>query len=160
MKLPWRTARNLNRIGGSIKRAQEICRGRERVNDSKLLSNTRNNMDDIYENIEECNPDKDRKILIVFGGMIADILSKIKLNPIVTELLVRGRKLNLSLAFMTQSCFAPPKYIRLNSAHSFIMKFPYKLALQQIVFVYLSDTGLKSPSLQKMHCKTILFFSD
>ena len=117
-------------------------------------------MDDIYENIEECNPDKDRKILIVFGGMIADILSKIKLNPIVTELLVRGRKLNLSLAFMTQSCFAPPKYIRLNSAHSFIMKFPYKLALQQIVFVYLSDTGLKSQSLQKMHCKTILFFSD
>ena len=131
----------------------------EEFNDSKLLLNTRNNIDDIYENIEECNPDKDRKILIVFGGIIADMLSKIKLNPIVTELLVRGRTLNLSLAFITQSCFAPPKYIRLNFTHSFIMKFPYKLALQQIVFDYSSDTGLKSESLQIMQCKTILSFS-
>ena len=71
-------------------------------------------MDDIYENIEEYNPDNEQKILIVFD-MIADMLSNKKLNPVVTELLIRGRKLNISLAFITQSYFAVPKIIRLNS---------------------------------------------
>ena len=56
--------------------------------------------------------------------MIADMLSHKKLNPNVTELLFRGRKLNISLAFITQSCFAIPKYIRLNSTHYFVMKIP------------------------------------
>ena len=72
-------------------------------------------MDDIYENIEEYNPDNEQKILIVFDDMIADMLSNKKLNPVVTELLIRGRKLNISLAFITQSYFAVPKIIRLNS---------------------------------------------
>ena len=72
-------------------------------------------MDDIYENIEEYNPDNEQKILIVFVDMIADMLSNKKLNPVVTELLIRGRKLNISLAFITQSYFAVPKIIRLNS---------------------------------------------
>ena len=66
-------------------------------------------MDDIYENIEEYNPDKERKILIVFDDMITDILSNKKLNPIVNELFIRGRKLNISLAFITQSGFAAQK---------------------------------------------------
>ena len=72
-------------------------------------------MDDIYENIEEYNPDNEQKILIVFDDMIADMLSNKKLNPVVTELLIRGRKLNISLAFITQSYFAVPKISRLNS---------------------------------------------
>ena len=54
--------------------------------------------------------------------MIADMLSNKKLNPIVTELFIRGRKLNISLVFITQSYFAVPKYIRLNSKHYFILK--------------------------------------
>ena len=58
-------------------------------------------MDDIYKNIEEYNPNKKRKILIVFDDTIADMLSNKKLNPIVTELFVRGRKLNISLVFIT-----------------------------------------------------------
>ena len=53
--------------------------------------------------------------------MIADMLSNKKLNPIVTELFIRGRKLNISLVFITQSSFAVPKNIRLNSSHYFIM---------------------------------------
>ena len=61
-------------------------------------------MDDIYKNIEEYNPNKKRKILIVFDDMIADMVSNKKLNPIVTELFVRGRELNISL-FITQSYF-------------------------------------------------------
>ena len=61
-------------------------------------------MDDIYKNIEEYNPNKKRKILMVFDDMIADILSNKKLNPII-----RGRKLRISLVFITQSYFAVPK---------------------------------------------------
>ena len=57
-------------------------------------------MDGIYKNIEEYNPNKKRKISIVFDYMIAEILSNKKLNPIVTELFVRGRKLNISLVFV------------------------------------------------------------
>ena len=70
-------------------------------------------MDYIYKNIEEYNPNKKRKILIVFDDMIADILSNKKLNLIVTKLFIRGRKLNIPLVFITQSYFDVPKYITL-----------------------------------------------
>ena len=66
-------------------------------------------MDDIYRNIEEYNPSKKCQILIVFDDMIADVLSNKKFNSLVTKLLVRGRKLNICLAFITQSYFAVPK---------------------------------------------------
>ena len=74
-------------------------------------------MDDIYKNIEEYNPNKKRKILIVFDDMIADMLSNKKLNPVVTELFIRGKKLNISLVFIKQSYFTVSKNIRLNSTH-------------------------------------------
>ena len=61
-------------------------------------------MEDIYKNVEECNPNKKkRKILIVLDDMIADMLSNKRLKPIVTELFIRGRKLNIHLVFITQS---------------------------------------------------------
>ena len=66
-----------------------------------------------------------KKILIVFDDMIADMLSNKKLNPIVTELFIRGRKLNLFLAFNTESYYVVPKNIRQNSAYYF-MKIPNK----------------------------------
>ena len=68
-------------------------------------------MEDIYKNIEEYNPNKKRKILIVFDDIIADMLSNEKLNPIVTELFIRGRNLNISLVFITQSYFTVPKIL-------------------------------------------------
>ena len=74
---------------------------------------------DIYKKMEEQNPNKKCKILIVFDDMIADMFGNKKLNPIVTELFIRGRKLNISLAFSTQSFFALPKNIKLNSSHNF-----------------------------------------
>ena len=70
--------------------------------------------------------EKKRKILIIFDDMIADMINNKKLNPIVTELFIRGRKLNISIVFITQSYFKVPKDVRLNSAHSFIMKIPNK----------------------------------
>ena len=81
-------------------------------------------MDDIYNNIEEYNTNKKRKILIVFDDMITDMLSNKKLNPILTNISIRGIKLNISIVFITQSYFAVPKNIRLNFAHYFIMKIP------------------------------------
>ena len=80
-------------------------------------------------NIKEYNPYKKRKILIVFDDMITDLLSNKKLNPIVNELFIRGRKLTISLVFITQSHFAVPKNIRLHSKHYFVMKIPSKSKL-------------------------------
>ena len=76
----------------------------------------------IIENIEEYKPNNKRKILIVFDDLIADMLTNKKLNPIVTELFIRGRELNISLVFITQFYFAVPINIRLNSTHYFITK--------------------------------------
>ena len=90
-------------------------------------------MDDIYKNVEEYNPNKKRKMLIIFDDMITDMLSNKKINKIVIELFVRGRKLNISLVFITQSYFADQKNIRLKSTHYFVMKITNKRELQQIV---------------------------
>ena len=98
-----------------------------------------NDMKDIYKNIEEYKPNKKRKIFIVFDDMFADMLSNEKLNLIVTELSIRGRKLNISLDIIRQSYFAVSKNIRLNSTHYFVMKIPNKRELQQIVFNHSSD---------------------
>ena len=83
-------------------------------------------MFDIHKNIKDYNPNKKRKILIVFDDMIADMLSNKKPNLMVTELFIRGRKLNISLVFITQYYFAMPRDITLHYTHYFIMKFPNK----------------------------------
>ena len=114
------------------------------MNDSKAFIEFSSEMDDIYKNIEEYNPNKRGKILIVFDDMIADMLSNKKLNPIVTELFIRRRNLNISLAFITQSYFAVPKNIRLNSTHYFVMKIPNKRELQQIAFNHSSDIDFQN----------------
>ena len=74
-------------------------------------------MRDVYKNINYYNPDKENKILIVFDDMIADMIHNKKLNSIVTELFIRGRKLNISLAFITQSYFKVAKDVTLNTTH-------------------------------------------
>ena len=71
------------------------------------------------KNIEEYYANKKIKILIAFGDIIADMLSNKNVNPIVAEIYIRARKLNCSLAFITQSYFSVPKYIRLNSRFYF-----------------------------------------
>ena len=76
-------------------------------------------MDGIYRNIEKFNLNKKRKVLIIFYDKIADMLVIKKLNPVVTELFIRYRKLNISLVFFTQSYFAVSKNDRLNSTHYF-----------------------------------------
>ena len=100
-------------------------------------------MDDIYKNIEEYNPNKNKKLLIVFDDMIADMLSNKKLNPVVIELFIGEEKLNISLVFITQYYLAIPENIRLNSIHYFLMKIPSKRKLQQITFNHSSDTDFQ-----------------
>ena len=76
--------------------------------------------------------DKERKILMVLDDMIADMINNKQSNSVITELFIRGRKLNLSLVFITPSYFKVPKDVRLNSIHFFIMKITNKRELQQI----------------------------
>ena len=117
--------------------------GLKHFNDPKAFIEYSNDMQDVYINIEEYNTDKERKILIVFDDMIADMINNKKLNSIVTELFIRGRKLNISLVFITQSYFKVPKDVRLNSTHFFIMKIPNKRELQQIALNHSSDISTK-----------------
>ena len=91
--------------------------GLKHFNDSKAFIEYSNNMVAIYKNIGNYNSNEKRKTLIVFDEMISDILSNKILNPIVTELFIRGRKLNISLGFITQSFSSVPKDIRLHSTY-------------------------------------------
>ena len=89
------------------KKYQYLINKREKVglnhfNDSKVFMEYSNDMQDVYENIEDYNPIKKRKILIVFDDMIADMINNNKLNPMVTEFFIRGTKLNISIVFITQ----------------------------------------------------------
>ena len=86
---------------------------------------------------------KNVNILIIFDDMIADMINNKKHSSIVTELFIRGKKLNISFAFIAQSCFKVPKNVRLSSTHFFIMKIPNKRELQQIALNHSSDIDFK-----------------
>ena len=98
---------------------------------------------DVYKNIENYNPGKKSKILIVFDDIIADMIQNKKLDPVVNELFIRGRKLNISIVFITQSYFKVPKDVRLNSTHFFISRIPNKRQLQQIALNHSSHIDFK-----------------
>ena len=117
--------------------------GLKHFNDLKAFIEHSNDMHDFHKNIDHYSPDKENKILIVFDDMIADMINNKKLNSIVTELFIRGRKLNISLVFITQSYFKVPKDVRLNTTHFFIMKIPNKRELQQIAINHSSDINTK-----------------
>ena len=105
--------------------------GLKHFNDPKALIECSNDMQDAYKDIDEYNINKERKILIVFDDMIAEIIKNKKLNSIVTELFIRGKKLNICRVFITQSYFKVPKDVRLNTTHFLISKIPNKTELQQ-----------------------------
>ena len=125
--------------------------GLKHFNDPKTFVEYSNDMQDVYKNIEEYNVDKERKILIVFDGMIPDMINNKKLNSVVTELFITDRKLNIFLSFITQSYSKVPKDVRLNSTHFFIMKLPNKRELQQIALNHSSD--ISSKDFIKIHKK-------
>ena len=117
--------------------------GLKHFNDPKAFIEYSNYMQDVYKNINHYNPNKENKILIVLDDMIADMISNKKLNSVVTELFIRGRKINISLVFITQSYFKVPKDVRLNTTHFFIIKIPNKRELRQIAINHSSDIDFK-----------------
>ena len=124
-----------------IKKREMI--GLNYFNDPKAFIEYSDDLQDVYKNINNYNLNKENKILIVFDDMIADMINNKKLNSIVTELFIRRRKLNISLAFITQSYFKVSKDVRLNTTHFFIMKIPNKRELQQIAINHSSDINTK-----------------
>ena len=95
-------------------------------NDPNGFLKCSNTMDDVYENIDDYNPSRKRKTLIVFDDMIADVMTRKKFQPIIKELFIRCRKLNTSLVFITKSYFSVSEDFRLNSTHYLIMKINNK----------------------------------
>ena len=93
-------------------------------------------MDDIYKNTEEYNPRKNWKTIIVFDDTIVDMLSDKKLNPIVTTLFIRGRKLNISFLFITQFYLNLPKNIRLSSMDYSIMKLQTNESSKKLYLIF------------------------
>ena len=91
-----------------------------------------NDMQNVYKNIDEYNTDKENKILIVFDDMIADMINNKNLNSTLTELFIRGRKLNISLVFIAQSYLKVSKDIRLNTSHFLLQKFQVKESLNKL----------------------------
>ena len=95
-------------------------------NDPNGFLKCSNTIDDVYENIDDYNPSRKRKTLIVFDDMIADVMTRKKFQPIIKELFIRCRKLNTSLVFITKSYFSVSEDFRLNSTHYLIMKINNK----------------------------------
>ena len=100
-------------------------------------------IDDVYENINDYNPSRKIKILIVFDDMIADIMSNKKFQAMIKELFSRCNKLNISLVFITQYYFSVQKDVRLNSTHYLIMKINNRKELQNIAINHSADIDYK-----------------
>ena len=128
-------------------RYQLLINGREKVG-SENLKNPKTffyysqTIHDVYENLEDYNPTKKIRVLIVFDGMIADMNSNKKLSPIFTELFSKGRKLTILLVFISKYYFKVPETIRLNETH-FNMKILNKRELQQTASNHSSVTDFK-----------------
>ena len=110
-----------------IKKREDV--GIKHLNDPKAFVEYSNTMHDIFNNIYDYNPTRKRRILIAFDDMIADIMTNKKFQAIIKELFIRCSKLNISLAFITQTCFTVPKEVRLNSIHYLITKIRDKREL-------------------------------
>ena len=117
--------------------------GLKHYDDPKAFIEYSNDTQDVYKNIEEYNPGKKRKVLIDFDDLIGDMINNNKANQVVTELFIRGRKLNISIVFITQSYFKVPKEVRLHTTHFLIMTIPNKAELQRIAINHSSDIDFK-----------------
>ena len=113
--------------------------GIKHLNNPNSFIECSNTMDDVYKNINDYNTSKKKKKLIVFGDMIAEIMTNKRFQAIIKELFIRCRKLNISLIFITQSYFSVPKDVKLNSNHYLIMKTNNRIELKNIVTDHSAD---------------------
>ena len=124
-----------------IKIREKVCIGYH--NDPRAYIEYSNDMHNVYKNIDDYNSDEDCKTLIVFDDIIADMINNRKLDSTVTELFIRGRKLNISLVFITQSYFKVLKDVRLNITQFYIVRISNKRELQQIAINHSSGISTK-----------------
>ena len=115
----------------------------KQLKNPKAFNDYSQKIDDVYENMEDYTPTKEKRVLIAFHDMIVDMVKNKKLRPIATELLLRGKKINISLVFISQSYFKVRKTIRLIATDYFIMKILNERKLQQVASNYSSDTDFK-----------------
>ena len=108
--------------------------GIKHLNDPNAFIEWSNTMDDVYENIDDYNQSRKRRILIGFDDMIADIMANKKFQAIIKELFIRSRNLNI---------FSVPKDVRLNSTHYLIMRINNKKELQNIGINHSADIDYK-----------------
>ena len=106
--------------------------GIKNLNDPQAFMEYSSDMNDVLEDINSYNKKRDKKVLIIFDDMIADIMRSEKFKVIVKELFIRCRKLNIFIVFITQSYFRTPKDARLNSTHYILMKISNKKELKSI----------------------------
>ena len=124
-----------------IKKHQDA--GIKHLNNSEGFIECSNTMDDVHGDIDEYNPTRKRKIVIVFDDMIPDIMTNKKFQAVVKELFITYRKLNISLVFITQAYFSVPEVVRLNSTHYLIMKINNRRELQNIAINHSADIDYK-----------------
>ena len=117
--------------------------GIKNLNDPHAFIEYSNDIDDVLDDINNYDKNRDKKVLVVFDNMIADIMSSKKFKAIIKELFIKCRKLNISIVFITQSYFRTPKDARLNSTHYVIMKIQSRKELQNIAQENSGDIGFK-----------------
>ena len=127
---------------GLLTNNREIA-GIKHFNNPTAFIEYSNDMDDVFTNIDDCNKQRGRKVLIIFDDMIPDIMSSKKFKSIIKELSIRCRKLNISIVFITPSYFRTPKDARLNSTHYVIMKIQSRKELQKIAQENSGDIDFK-----------------
>ena len=115
---------------------RHVDAGIKHLNDSVAFIECFNTINDVYENIDDYNPSRKRKVLIVFDDMIADIMTNKKFQATVKELFIRCRKVNISFVFITRSYFSVP-------THYHIMRISNKTELQNIAINHSADIGYK-----------------
>ena len=118
--------------------------GIKNLNDTTAFIEHANTMDDIYDNIEDYDKKRKRKVLIVSDGMISHVMSNKKAQQVLKQLFIRCRKLNISLCFLTQSYFSVSKDVELNCTHYIIFKLNNKRQLQNIAINHSADIDYKN----------------
>ena len=100
-------------------------------------------MDEIYDDINDYNKKRKRKVLIVFEDIISHVMSNKKAQQVLKELFIRCRKLNIALCFLTQPYFSVPKDVRLNCTHYVAFNLNNKRELQNIAINHFADIDYK-----------------
>ena len=136
-------AKDLNEPKYRLLIKKRVNAGTKNLNDPNAFIEYSNTMDDVYDNIDDYNSKRKRKVLIVFDDMIADIVTNKRFQAIIKELFIRCRKLNMSLVFITQSHFSVPKDVRLNCTHYIIFKLNNNRELQNVALNHNSDVDYK-----------------